>query len=478
LYVYLNNISSVVPMISFDSASLPEADDRSKELEVIFNLSMIIDDEEISKRKFKISSFQQLNLYTFIQNIESENSIPHLRIFSENEVESLNIKDMLVENVKYYLTSQDLQMKEHYDSFNLFLDKYLEVLQSICEKGIFSINLENLEKSLYNALSNIYSSVPVSKHIYQLINYIGSIDTYENPKNESGIPVERVVTLINPIRLISYLKRFQNIQEQLYKWISNAAEGTLEVEKLEDYLIHVVEKTKYLSPRYFTSSGDDSFLIETSEIGGEGRFILNTRSAENADYLAKEFSEELVKVVKSYFEVYPYAKDGLDILLLFCQSAELVIKAVEELYKKTKVKKLNLTVHSENAAKIHDRLNKWIEHKEEYNIPEIGQRFPKVEINVISGRNINEIAMQAEKKMSDSDIVALVDYFGQGNQIRYNFERTKVIESPNWFEQTVKEPLKDDESVKRISYVSEHLPQVLQYFYQLQYIIQSDVMPD
>jgi DNA segregation ATPase FtsK/SpoIIIE, S-DNA-T family len=478
LSLYLNNLASVVPMISFVLGSLPKPDDSSKDNDVVFDLTMCINDEEISRRKFKVKSFENLDLYTLIQQVELEGSIPHIRLFAENEVYTLDVKELLKRNVEYYITSNDLAMKDHYKTFTTFLEYYLTLLQQICKKGIFSVQITELESELNTVLSNVYSSVPVSKHIYQMINYIGTIDTYENKMNESGIPIERIVTLFNPIRLISYLKRFIHVQEQLHNWVCKAAEGTLEVEKLEEYLEYVVEKTKNLSPRYFTSSGDDSFLIETSEFGGEGRFILNTRSTENADYLAKEFSNELVKVVKNYLEVYPYAKDGLDILFLFSNSSEMVTNAVEQIFKKTNIKKLNLTVHSENAAKLHDRLNKWLGNKEEYSKAELGKRFPKVEINVISGKNINEIANQAEKKMSDTDIVVLVDYFGQGNQIKYNFERTKIKNSTNWFETTFKEPIKADEAVKRISYVSEFLPEVLQNFYQLQYIIQSDVMPE
>ncbi|WP_129688302.1 FtsK/SpoIIIE domain-containing protein [Gottfriedia acidiceleris] len=479
LYVYLNNLSSVIPLISFESNSIPkEADDTSKDNDIVFNLSMILNENEINKRKFKVYSFKQLYLYSLIQQLENDESIPHINVYAENEIETLDIKHILNDNVKYYISSNDLDIKNNVQTINHYLEEYMKILQCMCKDGIFTLKVNELENDLNEVLSNIYTSVPVSKHIYQIINLIGTIDTYENQKNETGIPYERIVTLFNPIRLISYIKRFYYIQDQLFDWICKAAEGNLEVEKLEEYLEFVVEKTSSLSPRYFSSNGDDSFLIETKEIGGEGRFILNTHPSENADYLAKEFSDELVKVVKNYFEVYPYAKDGLEVLFLYCQSAELVTKSIDELFKKTKVKKLNLTVHSENAARLHDRLNKWIEQREEFNKPEMGKRFPKVEINVISGKNINEIASQAEKKMSDSDIVALVDYFGQGNQIKYNFERTKVNESSNWFEPTFKEPLKADEAVKRISYVSENMPEVLQNFYQLQYIIQSNVMPD
>jgi DNA segregation ATPase FtsK/SpoIIIE, S-DNA-T family len=478
IQVYLSNISNVIPKINFMSKALPQVDDTSKDYDVIFTLSMHINEVEISNKQFKVSSFNNLELYTLIEQVEIESKIPHTKIFAENEVEQVDIKQLLLEQVKNYVAANNLEMKEHYEILDCFLDKYLDKLKLISKEGIFSLDISRFETELGDILSNVNKSVPVSTHIYQVINLIGSIDTYVTPKQQMGIPVERTVTIYNPIRLISYIKRFVFIKDQIDNWIERAAENNLEVEKLEEYLGYIVSKTRNLSPRYFTIRGEDTFLIETTEIGGEGHFILNTKVSDNSDYLAKEFSDELVKVVKSYFEVYPYAKDGLNIMFLYCQSAEMVTKAIDEIFKKTQIKKLQLTVHSSNAAKLHDRLNKWLEHKEEYSKPEIGKRFPKVEINVISGRSVNEIYVQAGKKMSDSDIVTLVDYFGQGEQIRYRFERSNVTNSSNWFEPIYKEPLKADEAVKRISYVSEFLPEALQNFYQLQYIVQSNVMPD
>ncbi|MBR8643844.1 hypothetical protein KEH51_00940 [[Brevibacterium] frigoritolerans] len=69
--------------------------------------------------------------------------------------------------------------------------------------------------------------------------------------------------------------------------------------------------------------------------------------------------------------------------------------------------------------------------------------------------------------MADADIVVLADYFSQVNQIQNNFERIKPSTSSSWFETLYKEPLNDDEAVKRLSFVSEHLPVALQSFYQL-----------
>ncbi|WP_054637885.1 hypothetical protein [Thalassobacillus sp. C254] len=69
---------------------------------------------------------------------------------------------------------------------------------------------------------------------------------------------------------------------------------------------------------------------------GNGHFVLNTDLGSNHDYMAKELSKELTNTVKKYFEVYPFAKDGLDILFLYCNSFEAITRSVESLFKQVK----------------------------------------------------------------------------------------------------------------------------------------------
>lgn len=78
--------------------------------------------------------------------------------------------------------------------------------------------------------------------------------------------------------------------------------------------------------------------------------------------------------------------------------------------------------------------------------------------------------------MIDADLVVLADYFGQSNQVKYEFDKIDVKQSDNWFNLVYKEPLLETESLKRISYVSEYLPSTLKSFYQLQYIFQKKEM--
>lgn len=476
LKLFLTNIQIVIPRIQFIQDTLPSIEENAKETEVTFKLSHFINNELFNSKKFKVTKFNDLETYSFFEKIE-EGIIPYTRNYAENEIDQIDIMTWTRDKVKNYLALNQLDVKEHVEKFEDYLSKYLKKLQYARNYGVYSLDSQQLETDLERLLENIYSSSQVSQHIYQNINLIGAVDYFENKKEEAGIPITRTLTVFNPIRLLAFIRRCEEISKQIEQWVRFASEGSLEIEKLEEYVEYARSKTTNLAPRYFASYGDQSYLIENTEVFGEGTFVLSSKTPNNNDYLANELSEELVKVTKNYLEVYPFAKDGMDICMLYCQSSEVVKKCVESIFSKTKVNKLRLTVHSENASKLHYQLNKWLEQKEDFTKPEYESKFPKVEINVISGKTVNEIFSQVDKMMSDADLVVLADYFGQGNKISYQLERIKPDQTTSWFETIYKEPLKNDEAVKRISFISEHLPNSLQNLYQLQYIIQSSVMP-
>ncbi|MEH7073819.1 FtsK/SpoIIIE domain-containing protein [Neobacillus drentensis] len=478
LNLYLNNIENVVPIITFDKESFGkmEIDDSADDSLLVFRLNLLLDNEIIKHESFKVFGFKELSLLVLTEAIENC-ALPYLRNYQEKEVEVVDINKSVLKQIEGYLAINEPGIKEHYKNFVDFSNFYLEVLQKACSTGIFSVNFSELKLKLNALLDGINSTVPICSHIYRHINYIGAIDTLDIKRGQSGYSDERILTIFNPIRLSAYLARYEELNKQIQSWITRATDGKLEVTNLDDYLGHVSEKVLYLAPRYFSSDGDDTFLVEVSEVLGEGQFILNTKRSQNMDHLSQELSEELLKTVKSYFEVYPYAKDGLDILFLYCQSADIITKSIDLLFSKiSTLKKLKITVHSSQAALIHQKINNWIRQKEEYANPDSLGKFPKVEINVISGNSINDISLQIKDNMIDTDLVVLADYFGQSNQIKFEFDKIDPIKSENWFEVVYKEPLLKTEGMKRISYVSEHLPDILKHFYQLQYIYQKKEM--
>ncbi|WP_113928081.1 hypothetical protein [Bacillus sp. P14.5] len=477
LKMYLEGISNVVPHITYKQGPLNGITiDESANDVLTLKLHLLNDSEVLGTETFKVKGFEQLQLLTFKDAIE-EGKVPHLKSYQEEEVQLLDVKEMVYERVDGYLSINQTGFEEHFNRFSGFLEEYSLTLREVLKSGLFSININKFKNHLEELFSGVSTSVDIASHIYKFINYIGTIDTLDVKLGQTGFCHERIVTIFNPIRLVSYVSRYQKLEDQISEWIHRTVNNDLEVNNLEDYLEYVTEKTLNLAPRYFSSDGDDSFLIEVNEVLGEGQFILNSRRSENMDYLSSELSDELVKSVKSYFEVYPYAKDGLDILFLYCQSADIITKSIDALFNKHKsLNKLKITVHSTQAASIHQKINQWIKQKEEYTNPDKYSKFPTVEVNVISGNTINEISNQINAHMIDADLVVLADYFGQSNQVKYEFDKVEVKHSNDWFNLVYKEPLLDTESLKRISYVSEHLPDTLKSFYQLQYIFQKKEM--
>lgn len=477
--IYLLNIDKVLPDFTFDNESVPSVcDETCKENEITLGLSLFIGDKFQKQNKVKLLNFKDNNLYQLIQFVD-EGKIPYIKNYLENEVEVLDTNKYISENADLYIAAKNEEMKVAINNLNKFSDYYIRVLNGLNANGIFSVSVKNLEERVKTYTRNIYQSVSVSKEIYRSLNIMGAIDTLNCKIKEPGYSEERIITVLNPIRLLSYLHRFIKINEQIQTWITKAAANDLEVLKLNEYLEYAAEQTMYLAPRYFTSDGDESFLIEVSERMGEGFFTLNTAPVKNQDHLAKEFSEELLKVSKNYLEVYPYAKDGLDLLFLFCQSADVVISSIETLNKSLKgITKLKISVHSTHAATLHQKLNKWIAQREEFIKPADQGKFPIVELKVISGDKISDISNHIKQHMIDADLVVLTDYFGHSNQIKYGFDKISPVLKDDWFVKPYKEPLLDKEAIKRIPFVSEHLPKVMQDFYQLQYIIQSSTMPD
>lgn len=476
--LYLLNIDKNIHRLSFEASSLPQEDPQETDVEVTYNLSFIIGDKVVEDRKFKISGFEKLNVTKLCNVIKEDNIIPYIKNYSDSNIEVLDVANYTESKVKHYLTGNEEQMHVHFRNFQQFLNDYRGYLNVAINEGISSIRMDVLEPKIKELLDNVYVSTKVAQHIYQNINLIGAIEDYDVKKGEVGIPVNRLLTVLNPIRLVAMIQKYKEIDAQIEKWLESAQIEGVNVEKLDDYLGYVNEKLSNLAPRYFSTNQGKVYLIEQSTLLGEGQFVRSNHMDSSNASIITELPQVLVKAIKSYLDVYPYSKDGLDMLMLYCQDENIVTKSVEEIFNKTAVKKLRLTVHSEQAAKLHWKLNTWLEQKEEYSKPTEDSKFPKLELNIISGSKLSTIKDAINQRMTDADLVVLADYFSQTNQLNYDYEKVEPKITDSWFSTLYKEPLNDDEAVKRISMVSEHMPMLLQSFYQMQYMVDTNIMPD
>ncbi|MGQ7280416.1 FtsK/SpoIIIE domain-containing protein [Brevibacillus thermoruber] len=472
LKFYLKNITRYIPLIKLNSEhlnQLEERDARSKDDGVQFELSLIIGDER-NIRRYKWVNSKRSELRSLIQIFQENGFVPYIKTYADEQAETIDLAVSVQEQVKEYVTTGEIKQDDIQDFVN-FIYRFNNWIRESLENGLGSISINELERELYHLLSRVNHSVLLSRHIFQYIGCLGSIDTFTCKKGQVGKPIKRVLTLLNPIRLLSFVKRLTFIQEELLKWKDPNFAQSISVEELNEYLQYVFEKNSALAPQYFTAEGYDAFLLEQQELCGEGTFILNGHS-EDTEYLMDAMADELVACVKNYLEVYPYAKDCLDILFLYCPHPEYVTHAVELIFKQTDVQKMKILVHSDReAAKFHQYLNGWMALREEFIVSD--SKIPLLEIQVIGEQNVNKITEAINGAMSDVDIAILLNYFGQSNNIQYKFEKVSVQTTDNWFGTICQEPLKKEEAVKRLAIVSEQLPEVMQQFYKLQYTLHT-----
>ncbi|GGG67393.1 FtsK/SpoIIIE domain-containing protein [Paenibacillus radicis (ex Gao et al. 2016)] len=473
---HLLNLESLTGYISFDESTLGEPSDSNKESDIAFQLVMLAEGREALRSEFKLIKAFNGTLFSMLDHLRENGRVPYVREYYGSEMKLIDVIQEVKERVSGYVATGNTDVRDAADAYAQFVSLYTTELHGAIQSGLCSVDFKQLEEQLENILSYIHQSALLSKNIFQYISCLGAIDHYDCKINDPvGHVQTRVLTLLNPIRLLSYAKRVSYIQIELDQWIAQQRVAPSMIEEMNAYLQHVSEVTSRLSPHYFVIDGvHDQFLIEQQERMGEGTFSLNGKNS-GEDQLVDTFADEFLSTVKTYIDVYPYSRDCLDIVFLYCPHPQYVMGAIDRIFKHTNVRKVKAVVHAEkNGAAIHETLNEWVNQEEQYS--ERYYSFPKVEIQVIAEQSINTMMHSVSHYLLDADIGVLINYFGQTSHIQYKLEKLQVKHSSNWFDTIYKEPLKKDDAVKRVSLISESLPKIMQYFYQMQYILHSNEM--
>lgn len=476
LQFHLLQLEKLTGYIHFDEDSLEKSSGTDKEKNVSFRIHMFAEGQEVSMSRFTLINAFDGALPGMIEHMQISGCIPYVREYYGSDTKLIDVVEEVQDRVSGYVATGDSSVKEAADSFSEFVSFYREGLQRALQGGLCSLDFGQLEARLEQLLRQIYTSALLSKHIFQFIGCLGVIDRYDCKITDPvGHTHTRILTLLNPLRLLSYAKRLTHIQKELLNWIDQQQLSPNTIDEMEAYLQQVKEETSRLSPHYFVIEGvHDQFLIEQQERMGEGTFALNGKSS-GEEQLVDTFAVEFLSTVKTYLDVYPYARDCLDLVFLYCPHAEYITTAIDRIFKDTNVRKVKIIVHSEkNGAAIHEYLNGWMNQEEKYS--ERYYSFPKVEIQVIAEQSINAMMQGVSHYLMDADIGVLINYFGQTSHIQYKLEKVQVKDSVNWFGTIYREPLKKDDAVKRVSFISESMPKVMQYFYQMQYILHSNEM--
>ncbi|MFD1136565.1 FtsK/SpoIIIE domain-containing protein [Paenibacillus urinalis] len=473
--IHFVNIHKKLSIYRFEERSIPTVSEKEKDDDINIRIDLTINGEIVSSRKFKLSNIFASSSNTMVDHLIDYGHIPYIQQYVGDQPLTINVIEETKKQVQGYIETGSEEMKDSFEVFSDLINDYTGMIKDCLNEGIYTIDTKILEDRLERLLIGIYQPTLYSKNIYQYITLIGTVDYFNCKIDEVGSISKRTLTMFNPIRLLSYLKRFERIEKELLKWKDLLNAENLSIGELNDYVQQINTDISKLSPRYFVIDGESGkYLVEHQEKMGEGDF---THTSKFNDTLksVNTFAEELLSTVKNYIEVYPYAKDSIDLVFLYCNDSEFVTKSLELIRQKTSIKRIKAVVHSLNkGAYLYDTFNAWMHQNGEI----VGEftDFPLVDIQVISENEINKISNRLAEVARNTDIGVLVDYFGQANNINFKLERVQINRTDEWFSGILMEPLKKDEAVKRISYVSEHLPKVMQYFYQMQYILETNQM--
>ncbi len=475
LRFHLMQVERLIPCISFDADSLHKPHEKAKK-DVELQLVLYRNGEQRDQTRFKLLHPAAGRLSELIDDFENGEFIPYIQQYKDSK-RTVHAMDYIQEKIGGYRALGNSGIGEAADAFADFVAWYKENLLGALEEGIGSIELGQLERRLEKLLEQARHSHLSAHHVYQYISCLGALDSYDGRQADRVSSIqERTLTLLNPLRLLAYAKRLTMLGAELVKWTAGEQPELNDAGELSAYFQQQHEQTLHLFPRYFAMDGSaDSFLIECQERWGEGLFSLNGRQS-GQDRLIETFADEFLATVKTYLEVYPYAQDCLDLTFLYCPHEDYAKRAIDQIFRHTGVRKVRMLIHSEaKAAVMYESLNGWICQDERY--AERHNSFPRVEIQVLAEKSINAMMKLVSQSLIDADIGVLINYFGESSSVRHKLERVSVQPSDNWFDTVYREPSKRDEAAKRISLVSEKLPELMQSFYRVQYMVHQGETP-
>ncbi|REK74206.1 FtsK/SpoIIIE domain-containing protein [Paenibacillus paeoniae] len=475
LRFHLNGIERLLVHITCEVDEWPESSNKPKG-EVTCQLVLRVEGHELASSKFKLVNAFGGMLGRMLERLASERRIPYLQLFDGEDIRSADILQDVKTNAAAYALQGRQEVAEAAVSFCQLVDQLRSELEEALVSGLSTIDFVRLESELEQLLRDAGQSPLIVNHIYRHIGLLGVCDSYDCKAGDRvGTARERVVTLLNPIRLLGYSKRLASVRDVLGKWLGQGGAVFEESSDLDTYFRQQQEKTTLLAPHYFSNFGEaDQFLIERQERMGEGVFTPNGRSS-GEEHLVGTFGDEFMPTVKTYLEVYPYARDCLDVIFLYCTHSDYVKRAIETIFRSTKVRKVKAIIHSETrGAAIYEELNVWLTQEERYS--EKYYAFPKVEISVIAESSVNKLMSTLDHTLLDADIGVLVNYFGQSSSVQYKLEKVAVQDSDNWFDSIYREPLYRNDNIKRVNLISESLPKLMQHFYRMQFMLNNGGM--
>ena len=482
LNFHLNFVDKFNKYIDVEFLKVDETIYSSPE-EIEFDLQLIVKDsngKEILTDKSLFSldctmlSTNKTSFYEFYTKIKNEDILGYVEVHSGRHIFKSFENDLAT--VKALAKIEDPNLTQHIQNFEAFLEKYQTLLFEVVT-GRFNLDtFKTLEKLTLDTLNHTYDNVNAVAKVYELFNKIATVSVL----NQNDFIEQTTLTIFHPMRLIGYMSKFIRLEKIFDELLDKqfVINRVSEVADLKKYREYIIAKLGDVPPAYITGKSTEAIYLLEAESYGEGFYNLESSSA-NTQEKAELFATEVQRVSKDYLNVYPFAKDSLNILFMYVTNENHIIKSIDNILKNTNVQKLNISIYSkEQSSLIYHRLSQWIKTREDLIVPLIHLGgLPKVEISVVPHEPDIPVNKLVENTLSDYDLVFFIDFLTQvsSSTIKKAFFETEVslcnLNEHQWAMFDEVGYINIQGGTRHINYVAHDLPEVLVDFYNLQYMI-------
>ncbi|RMD72460.1 MAG: hypothetical protein D6823_15075, partial [Chloroflexi bacterium] len=209
---------------------------------------------------------------------------------------------------------------------------------------------------------------------------------------------------------------------------------------------------------------------ETNDITGANVHELAT---DEQELMASQAVETLLGILQDYIETYPFAREGITIVLLECHNSALPVLVLKHLSARKATardpERIHLIVHTSTyGGSIYRRLDEWLASEPPGTEREGAAYLPRIVVEVRECA-LNEL-LQSVKR---SDVVVLVDLFNRVNQpLKAKLNRLTQWGAGNTtidFYPARPEPFREGAIERLLQLIPNNKPDVLRLFLLCQY---------
>jgi hypothetical protein len=347
------------------------------------------------------------------------------------------------------------------------------------QNGLFSSQIAHLSQSYQHLLQTMIRHASKSRYrsLFHIINQSWMI---RQPSASSWA----IMPLFHPIKLDWLLQRAQLFHELIQHMFYDDPPSIAVDYKIVQREISNVYSSSNVPPvvMYDRARGKNDWLLASAEAYGYELFVSLQQhdEATSFDYLGNADEQQVItdqvidtvtNVIQDYIEIYPFAQDGLRILLLECRSSDLPIMLLKRV-KATNSRqenswRLHVVVHtSRYGATLFHQIDKWLE--DTLSVQESLSYIPSITIDVLECP-LDEVF----KHVKSVDIVSIVDLFSQDtkNLSCRLTENNEELSDASWFTTPIRpDPLEEGQIYRRFQLTSKRKTSLMRLFLLSQYV--------